>query len=144
MKDKVDIKIVKSADIDQLIVIYKDAGWWVEENDSVDPQFIQKIVENSFCFAVAIYENRLIGMGRSISDGVSDAYIQDVAVLSAYRGQGIGVMLMDAIVGYLKNRNLNWIGLISEPGAVSFYKRYGFRQMSEYIPFLLPNTKNDD
>jgi spermidine synthase len=138
MLDNVEIKIIKHADIPQLIEIYKDAGWWVEENDNVDPQFIQRIVSGSFCFAVAVYEERIIGMGRSISDGVSDAYIQDVAVLTEYRGKGIGIMLMDEIIKFLKSHNINWIGLIAEPKAVSFYTKYGFNRMKDYEPFLLP------
>ena len=134
---KIDVKIVKTADISQLIALYKDAGWWKEENDGVDPNFIQKIIEGSFCFAIALKDDKIIGMGRSISDGVSDAYIQDVVVLNELRGKGIGVMIMDEIVKYLKSKNISWIGLIAEPGAVSFYDRYGFSRMELYVPFIL-------
>jgi len=138
MKEKVQIKIVNHADINQLVTIYKDAGWWVEGNDSADPSFIQKIIAGSFCFAVAVYEDKIIGMGRSISDGVSDAYIQDVAVLTQYRSQGIGAKIMDEIIGFLKKKGISWIGLISEPKATSFYTRYGFKEMKDYTPFLFP------
>ena len=134
---KIEIKIVKSADIEQLIALYKDAGWWKEENDGTDPSFIQKIIEGSFCFAIAVIEDKIIGMGRSISDGVSDAYIQDVVVLRDFRGQGIGVKIMDEIIKFLKSKNITWIGLIAEPNAVSFYDRYGFSRMENYVPFLL-------
>ena len=131
------IKIVKTAPLDELIALYKDAGWWNAANDEADPQFIQKIIAGSFAFCVAELDGKIIGMGRSISDGVSDAYIQDVAVLSQYRGQGIGVMIMDEIIRFLKEHGIGWIGLISEPKAVSFYKRYGFSVMPDYVPFRL-------
>ena len=134
---KIEVKIVKTADIPQLIALYKDAGWWKEENDGVDPNFIQKIIEGSFCFAVAVKNEKIIGMGRSISDGVSDAYIQDVVVLKELRGNKIGVMIMEEIIKYLKSNNITWIGLIAEPGAVSFYDRFGFSRMKDYVPFLL-------
>jgi len=137
MKDKVEIKIVKQADTHQLMAIYKDAGWWSESNDDLDPQFLQKIIEGSFCFAIAIYKNKIIGMGRSISDGVSDAYIQDVAVLTKYRGKGIGVLIMDEIIFYLKSKGILWIGLVSEPKAIPFYDRYGFTKMEDHMPFIL-------
>jgi len=136
--EKVEVKIVKQADIKQLMAIYKNAGWWNEKNDSVDPEFIQRIIDGSFCFAVAIYKDKIIGMGRSISDGCSDAYIQDVAVLSKYRRKGIGVLIMDEIIHFLKMHNIGWIGLVSEPRAVNFYERYGFYKMNEYIPYLYP------
>ena len=138
MKDKVQIKIVKEANVDQLVTIYKDAGWWVELNDSVDPSFILKIIQGSFCFAIAEYKGEIIGMGRSISDGVSDAYIQDVAVLSKYRSKGVGVLIMDAIINFLKSNGISWIGLVSEPKAISFYTRYGFTKMKDYQPYIYP------
>ena len=132
-----EIKIIKTAPLDDLIILYKDAGWWSEENDGVDPNFIQKIIDGSFCFAVAYHDDKIIGMGRAISDGVSDAYIQDVVVLSEHRGKGIGVQLMDAIIDFLKSKGIGWISLISEPKAVSFYDRYGFKRMEGYVPFRL-------
>jgi len=137
MLDNVQIRIVKQADTNQLMKIYKDAGWWSESNDSVDPDFIQKIVQGSFCFAIALYKGNIIGMGRSLSDGVSDAYIQDVAVLKKYRGKGIGVLIMDEIIHHLKCHGILWIGLVSEPRAVSFYDRYGFTPMPDHVPFIL-------
>ena len=136
-----EIKIVKTANIQEIMLIYQDAGWWVPENDEVDPQFIQKIIAGSFAFCVALLNEQVIGMGRAISDGVSDAYIQDVAVLSTYRGQKIGVQIMDLLVHYLREQGISWIGLISEPKAVSFYKRYGFSEMIGYVPFKLGSNK---
>jgi aralkylamine N-acetyltransferase len=38
-------------------------------------------------------EKKMIGMGRALSDLTSDAYIQDVTVLKAFRGKGIGKKL---------------------------------------------------
>jgi spermidine synthase len=137
MLDQTKIEITKTANIPELIKLYKEGNWWVAGNDETDPQFIQKIVEGSFCFAIAIYEGEIVGMGRAISDGVSDSYIQDVVVMKKYRGQGIGVKIMDAIVEYLQNKNVRWIALIAEPGAVSFYERYGFKIMDKYVPFLI-------
>jgi len=135
--NNIEIKIVTQAPIDQLITLYKDAGWWNDENDGVDPCFVQKIVAGSFCFSVAILEDRIIGMGRAISDGVSDAYIQDVVVLNKYRGNGIGVLLMDSIIEFLKSKGIGWISLISEPKAIKFYEKYGFTLMKDYLPFKL-------
>ena len=136
MAEKIKVEITENADIEQLKCLYKEAGWWSEDDDT-DPDLMNKIIQGSFCFAVASIGDKVIGMGRAISDGVSDAYIQDVAVLSELRGKGIGVLIMDEIVKYLRNKNINWIALISEPKAVSFYQRYGFSQMTDYKPFAL-------
>ena len=127
--------VVKEANREELIDLYKDAGWWLPENDE-DPSFVDRIVEKSFCFVIAVFENKIIGMGRSISDGISDAYIQDVVVLNKYRGKGIGGKIIDTIVDYLKSQKISWIGLIGEPGTQSFYEKHRFELMKNYIPML--------
>ena len=133
---KVKVEIVKNADTEQLKNLYREAGWW-SEGDDADPELISKIIQGSFCFAVASIKDKLIGMGRAISDGVCDSYIQDVVVLNEFRGREIGVLIMDELIKYLRSKNINWISLISEPKAVSFYQRYGFSQMTDYMPFSL-------
>jgi len=136
MQNQIKVAIVKTVDTEQLKTLYKEAGWW-DESDNADPNLINKIIQGSFCFAAASINDKLIGMGRAISDGVCDAYIQDVAVLHEFRRKGIGVLIMDELVKYLKSKNINWISLISEPKAVSFYQRYGFSRMTDYVPFSL-------
>jgi len=136
MNKAVKVEIVKTADIEQLKDLYKDVGWW-SENDDKDPEFINKLIQGSFCFAVASINDKVIGTGRSISDGVCDAYIQDVVVLNELRGRGIGVLIMEELIKHLKSKNINWISLISEPKAGSFYKKCGFVQMPDFIPFTL-------
>jgi len=129
-------EIVKKADREQLIELYKDAGWWKPENDDTDPYFVDKIVNGSFCFVIAKDGDRIIGMGRAISDGVSDAYIQDVVTLSSHRGKGIGKGLIRTMLTYLSGKGLSWVGLISEPGAEHFYESLNFEKMDNYTPYL--------
>jgi aralkylamine N-acetyltransferase len=78
-----------------------------------------------------------VGMGRAISDGVSDAYIQDMTVGSAYRNRGIGRKILQTILEKLYSDGIRWIGLIAEPGSCSLYSHAGFRQMPDWIPMLM-------
>lgn len=125
-------------DLSEIVNLYKDAGWWEEQYDET---FIPGIIESSFCFAGAFYEGHLVGMGRALSDGCSDAYIQDVVVLRSLRGQGIGGRLIQEIIQYLKKNDIDWIGLIGEPGTQAFYERLGFKSMNGYIPMRLTENK---
>jgi spermidine synthase len=79
----------------------------------------------------------MIGMGRAVSDGVSDAYIQDVTVLREYRGLGLGARIVERITGFLRERRIGWIGLIAEPGTQAFYRGLGFEVLEGYSPMLL-------
>lgn len=128
-------KISSKADLDQLRSLYL-SNHWIETADGSTDALIERIVENTYCFAIARDGDKIIGMGRSISDCVSDAYIQDVTVLPEYRKQGIGALIINFLVDYLHSHGIEWIGLISEPGYDSFYQKLGFGVMPGYTPFL--------
>ena len=131
-----EIKIVRTVPADELQALYQDAGWWQEDYETND-DFLRRIPEKSALFAGVFLEKKLIGMGRALSDLCSDAYIQDVVVLSDYQKLGIGSMIVRFLIEELKERGVDWIGLIGEPGTRSFYEHLGFRQMKDYIPFKL-------
>ena len=67
-----------------------------------------------------------MGMGRALSDGCSDAYIQDVVVDPGFRGRGIGGKIVMFLVGELRARGVDWIALVGEPGTEAFYRSLGF------------------
>jgi len=134
-RDNVDIRLVSRTDQDQIIRLYKEAGWWKPENDR-QPEFVDRIAGNSYYFVGAFSDRRMIGMGRVLSDGVSDAYIQDVTVLRTYRGRGIGQKIIKALIRKLQADRVEWIGLIGEPGTGDFYKKLGFTVMKDAVPFI--------
>lgn len=131
-----EIKLVRTVPVDQLQALYQDAGWWQDSYKTSDA-FLRRIPEKSALFAGAFCEKKLIGMGRALSDLCSDAYIQDIAVLSDYRKLGIGTLIVTFLIRELKKRGVDWIGLIGEPGTGPFYEKLGFRQMQDHIPFKL-------
>ncbi|MBA3014967.1 MAG: GNAT family N-acetyltransferase [Proteobacteria bacterium] len=119
-----------------IVGLYRQAGWWPEA-EVEDYQRLTRLVKQSHCFAAAIVDGELIGMGRAISDGVSDAYVQDVTVDLFWRGQGIGSRIVRRIVERLKQDGLGWIGLIAERGSSPFYEQFGFMEMVNSQPMLL-------
>lgn len=144
MSNEIEISIVKEADAAQILALYRHQGWWQKDENPQYLETVKGIVANSFCFAIAKKGEQIIGMGRSISDGFSDAYIQDVVVHSDFRGQGIGAKIMKKIMEHLHKHKIQWIGLISEPGQEDFYGKLGFLQMPNYTPMLLEMPKEKD
>ena len=120
--------------IRQITQIYRQEGWW--HLDADDPDLVRGIIRGSHCFVLAVEEDLVVGMGRAISDGVSDAYIQDVAVLESHKGQGIGSQIVAQLTARLLADGLNWIGLIAERGGYGFYERLGFETMPNATPML--------
>jgi GNAT superfamily N-acetyltransferase len=137
---KIRYNIVKSASIQDVIDLYKAAGWWyVDDNE----QRLEKIICQSFCFLIAIDEKeKIIGMGRVISDAVSDGYIQDVFVRPEFRGFGIGKKIIRELTNYCLDHDLQWIGLIAEPNTHIFYERLGYFPLPDYQPMLFKKTIN--
>ena len=139
---QIKIKTLKSADIMAVERLYRAAGWW--EDDYVAADFIPAVVADSCCFAGAFLpDGTMIGMGRAIGDGVSDAYIQDIAVLPEYRRHGIGSMLVRHLIKELQALGIDWIGLIGAPGTANFYRRLGFKELKDFIPMKLDIQNSD-
>ncbi len=135
--EEVSYHVVKETDNVRILELYRAAGWWQMDEDPAHLKTVEKIISNSFCFVIAVKDDEIIGMGRAISDGVSDAYIQDVTIWEAQRGNGYGKAIVGCILEYLKEHKIQWIGLISEPGYERFYNSLGFSVMKDYTPFLL-------
>jgi ribosomal protein S18 acetylase RimI-like enzyme len=118
----------------QIMALYRAAGWWEEGSD--DAGLVAAIIRNSHCFLAVLEGNRIVAMGRAISDGVSDAYIQDVTVRPDHRDRGIGGKIVRRLVRRLTDDGIGWIGLIAENDSLEFYRRLGFSVMSRAVPMV--------
>lgn len=129
-------RFLRAADTMELKALYKDAGWW-DTTCERHPEFLFRVVPDSALFVGAFYQKKMIGMGRALSDLVSDAYIQDVVVLRRFRGRGVGRQIIQTLITGLKKNGVDWIGLIGEPGTGRFYESLGFSPMTGHIPYRL-------
>lgn len=135
-------EIIKITDITEktgheLLRLYGDAGWWQEDTDL---HTLEKLVKGSYLFLVVLENGEIIGMGRAISDGVSDAYIQDVTVRKDCRGRKTGGLLIRELTRRLFAAGIEWIGLIAEKGSHPFYENLDFVQMPASLPMLHRKT----
>ncbi|MFZ2555359.1 MAG: GNAT family N-acetyltransferase [Minisyncoccia bacterium] len=63
--------------------------------------------------------------------GKSSGYVEDVVVDEAYRGQGLGAKLMNALIAEARKKKLGSIHLTSRPARVAankLYQKLGFEQ----------------
>lgn len=116
------------------MALYQAAGWWSAGGDH--PEIVDGIIRGSHCFLVACQASRIIGMGRAISDGASDAYVQDVTVQDTFRHQGIGRNIVERLLHRLEGDGIQWIGLIAENKSQEFYSPMGFRPMAHATPMV--------
>jgi len=139
-KEQIEIRLVTSWPADDIVELYKAGGWW---KDTYDTAGIPALITGSLAFIVAIDEKtgKTVGMGRAISDGVSDAYIQDLVVIASYRGKNIGKKIVQQLIEYCLSKGIVWIGLIAEPGSSQFYTSVGFTTMEQHIPMRYTKEK---
>jgi ribosomal protein S18 acetylase RimI-like enzyme len=132
---EVEYEAVSSAPLAEIVDLYKAADWWQESAEA--RAVIPAMIRGSFCFMVArSLDGKIVGMGRVISDGHSDAYIQDVVVLEDYRGKGVGRELVRRLTQFCIARKIAWIGLVAEPGTQGMYVDLGFGPLVGYQPML--------
>jgi len=131
--EQIEIKFIETWPENEIVELYKAGGWW---KVSYNKCGIKSLLKGSFAFAVAVDKSsrKAVGMGRIISDGVSDAYIQDLVVLPEFRDKGIGQKLVKALLDYCISEGILWIGLIAEPNQDGFYSIIGFKSMENYVP----------
>jgi spermidine synthase len=118
--------------IDAIARLYRETGWWPDADKHLET--VGALIRGSTLFCVALDAGRIVAMGRVISDGVSDAYLQDIAVTADRRGEGIATRLVATLVDLVKKRGIDWIGLIAKGGAGTVYHRCGFRPMEDATP----------
>ena len=140
MMISIEYRHIKEWDTEQIINLYKAGSWWKEE---YDPSGIEPLIKGSYDFVIAYdrLEKRAVGMGRMISDGVSDAYIQDVVVFHDRRGEGIGRNIVTELISNARKSGISWIGLIAEGNSKDFYKPMGFTEFRG-VPMLLDDRED--
>ena len=120
MRYEFDVPISASAVAD----LRQSVGWNRMEADLADEQ-----LHNAFhlcCFD----GERLIGYAAVVSNGVTDAYIQDLMVHPDYQHQGIGRQLMQRTLGRLCADGIYMVIVIyGDANLQRYYEDFGFVTM---------------
>lgn len=90
----------------------------------------KKAIQNSLYTVTAVEQEKTIGLGRLIGDGMY-YLIVDVVVHPEYQGQGIGSQMIDMLLQYVEKETpiggRSSVQLIAEKGKEAFYLRKGFK-----------------
>ena len=116
-------KYNEKVSVKALADLRESVGWSRMEKEYGSPSI-------SSYYHIAVYEDdELIAYIDSVSNGVTDAYIQDLMVRPDHQGKGIGTELMNKMIRYLKEKHICIISVIYEEGLEPFYERFGFYHM---------------
>jgi len=107
---------------DELAYLYKIAPLGEK-----DPKDLKTVFSNSRYVYFIYNEDKLIGAGRALADGVDCAYICDVAIHPEYQAKGLGSKIISKLIEASKGHKK--ILLYAVPGKEEFYARFGFKKM---------------
>lgn len=85
-------------------------------------------LSNTIAGVCVYFGDDRIGIGRVIGDGGCFFEVVDIAVLPQHQKQGVGDMIMRALMEYIhKNApDTAYVSLMADHGTPEFYKRFGF------------------
>ncbi len=89
------------------------------------PEAQEIIFKNSYAVVFVYDEDKIVGVGRALSDGICQAAVYNIALDEEYQGYGIGRRLITSLLEQLKGQN---IILYTHPRTVALYEKMGFRR----------------
>jgi GNAT superfamily N-acetyltransferase len=100
---------------------YLTRSYWSE---GIPRGIVEKAIANSLCFGLFRGAHQ-IGFARVVTDCATFAYLCDVYVLEEFRGQKLGVWLMECVMSHPELQGLRRFSLATRD-AHGLYRKFGF------------------
>ena len=98
-------------------------------SNRIEQDLADKRLHNAFHLC-CLDGDRLVGYTAVVSNGVTDAYIQDVMVHPAYQQQGIGRQLIQQTLARLRADGIYMVSVIcGDADLQAYYEQFGFATM---------------
>lgn len=124
--------------IPQLCELYIEE-WWTQQRD---PETVAKMLQHSD-LTVGMLDSRdkLVGFTRVLTDYTYKALILDVIVARAWRGRGLGMLLLDTVFAHPELQGVKNFELYCLPELEPFYRKWGFRDISGNVILMRSEGK---
>ncbi len=123
-----EIREYNSYNEPEALRLYESVGWTAYTDH---PEVLRKGFENSMLTLAAYESDELLDIIRTVGDGQTIVFVQDILVFPEHQRKGVGSALLQAVLD--RYSHVRQIGLVTDntPKAIAFYKSMGFREMSE-------------
>ena len=119
-------------DPDAFAALFETTGW--NESYQATVADLAVVLEHSWKVISAYDGDRLVGVGRAVSDGCLHAILYDIIVHPACRRRGIGSAITERLLAACRDAGIRDIQLFAANGKASFYERHGFHRRPEEAP----------
>ena len=112
----------------EILPLYASVGWTAYTDH---PDVLRKGFENSLLTLAAYEEEQLLGIIRTVGDGHTIVFVQDILVFPKHQRKGVGSALLQTVLD--RYRHVRQIELATDNTmkTIAFYKSMGFCEMSE-------------
>ena len=112
----------------EILNLYSSVGWTAYTDDPVS---LKAGFENSLLTLVAYDGDMLIGVIRTVGDGQTIVYVQDIIVLPEYQRRGIGTALVKAILTHFQSVRQIVLSTDNTSKTIAFYESLGFVKLTD-------------
>ncbi|WP_208559436.1 GNAT family N-acetyltransferase [Marinilactibacillus kalidii] len=116
-------KETKVIEVEKVKALYQDVGWVAYTEDD---NIITAIIPNALQVISAWDGDELIGLVRTVGDGVYIMYIQDILVKESHQGKGVGSQLLQKLLESNKHIRQNVLLTEDTEKTIQFYEKNGF------------------
>ena len=111
--------------IEEFNYLYDAVEW-----GSYDEKVSEKALANTMYSVSLYYDDKIIGYGRIIGDGICFLYIHDVMVIPKYQNKKVGSQIMNKLLEKINQIKIEnpyvRVYLGASKGKEKFYERFGF------------------
>ena len=123
-----EIKEYKEYNEEEIARLYTAVGWTAYTDNM---PVLREGFKNSMLVLAAYDGEELLGVIRTVGDGATIIFVQDILVFPDKQRQGIGTALLMAILERYPNVRQIELATDNTPKTKAFYKSMGFKEMSE-------------
>lgn len=123
-----EIREYRTYNEQEIFPLYTSVGWTAYTDA---PDTLRQGFEHSL-LTLAAYENgQLVGLVRTVGDGYTIVFVQDILVFPEHQRKGIGTALLQAVLDRFSHVRQMELATDDTPKTIAFYKSLGFSPMSE-------------
>lgn len=113
----------KNLQLNEIVNLYRSVGW---TNYLKRVDILQQAYADSLCVLGAYDSDQLVGVIRTVGDGQTIVFVQDIIVLPEYQRKGIGTKLLKAVMD--KYKDVYQMELLTDntDKTKAFYRSVGF------------------
>ncbi|EIT88409.1 GNAT family acetyltransferase [Parascardovia denticolens IPLA 20019] len=113
----------KNLQLNEIVNLYRSVGW---TNYLKRVDILQQAYADSLCVLGAYDSDQLVGVIRTVGDGQTIVFVQDIVVLPEYQRKGIGTKLLKAVMD--KYKDVYQMELLTDntDKTKAFYRSVGF------------------